>query len=160
MQNRFYDIGKCESILKSEVIKLIIVAVFLVILFVSVIVYSIIQIKNDKSKKLPYIQLVSSAIILVFLSISLGSQILSYTKDIDEKTYQQYEGPAHIRTERQIVLGGIPTGYTEYIISFEQNGAEIELAMRKVCDSVGDVDKIYIVYSIYSNYIIEFEMVE
>jgi hypothetical protein len=150
-----YNIENYESVLISEIIKLTIIAVILSLLFVAIIVYSIIQIKNDSTKKLPYIQLVGSIALFVLLAISLGLQIISYAKDITEETYIQYEGPANIRTERQIVFGGIPTGYTEYIVSFEQDGELIELSMRKSCGLTGEIEKVYIVYSKHSKYIFE-----
>lgn len=155
MPNYSYDIENYESILKSEVMKLSIIAVILLILFAVIIIYSILQIKNDRTKKSPYIQLIGAIVLLVFLVISLGSQILSYTKDITEKSYMQYEGPANIRTEHQVIFGGIPTGYNEYIVSFNHDGNQIELSMRKDCGLSGDIDKVYIVYSKYSNYVFE-----
>ena len=159
MPNYSYDINKCESLLKSEAVKLTIIAIFLTILFASIIVFSIFQIRSDKSKKMPYIQLVASLLIFVFLFISLGTQILSYNRDIADESYVQYEGSANIETKKQIVFGAIPTGYTEYIISFELDGEQIELYMRKNPDTVGYVDKIFIVYSKHSKHIIDFEIV-
>lgn len=158
MPNYSYDIEKYESILKSEVMKLSIIAIVLLVLFSVIIVYSILQIKDDQTKKLSYIQLIAVIVLLVFLGISLGSQILSYKKDITEKSYMQYDGPANIRIEHQVILGGIPTGYNEYIISFNHDGNQVELFMRKDCGLSGDIDKVYIVYSKYSNYV--FEIVE
>lgn len=67
MTNNSYDIAKCTSVLKSEVIKLTIIAIVIFILFISVIVLSILQIKNDKTKKLPYVQIVAALIIFGFL---------------------------------------------------------------------------------------------
>lgn len=157
MPNRPYNIDTYNSTLKSEVTTLTIIAVILSIIFIAIIVYSIIQIKNDKSKKLPYIQLIVAIAVFIFLAISLGSQIISYTNDITEEAYIQYEGPVTVRTEKQIILGGLPTGYTEYVISFEHNGKQIELSMRKDYGLVGDIDNIYIVYSQHSNYILEIE---
>lgn len=158
MPNHFYNIENYESTLKSELTKLTIIAVILSLLFIAIIVYSIIQIKNDKAKKFPYVQIIGSIALFVFLATSLSLQIISYTKDIAEETYIQYEGPANIRTERRIVFGGIPTGYNEYIISFKHNGELVELSTRKECGLIGDVEKIYIVYSKHSKYI--FEIVE
>ena len=89
MPNHSYDISKCTSLIKSEVIKLTIVASVLLILFLSVIVLSIIQIKNDKTKKLPYVQIVAALIIFSFLLISLGAQIAAYSKDLTENSYVQ-----------------------------------------------------------------------
>lgn len=155
MQNHSYNIDLYSSALKSEVIKLYIVATVLSILFIFVIVCSIIQIKKEKTKKIPYVQLLVAIIVFIFLLIPLSSQISSFTKDIVEQKYVQYEGPANVRAERKIILGGIPTGYTEYIISFEYNGEQIELSMRKDPGIEGNVEKIYIAYSQYSEFILE-----
>ena len=151
MTNHSYNV----DLLKSEVIKLWIVAVVLSILFIFVIVCSIIQIKKEKTKKSPYVQLFVAIIVFIFLLIPLSSQISSFTKDIVEQKYVQYEGPANIRAERKTILGGIPTGYTEYIVSFEHNGEQIELSTRKDPGIYGDIEKIYITYSQHSDSILE-----
>lgn len=150
------DIEKYESTLRNEIVKLSVIATVLILLFIGIIIYSFLQIKLDKTKKLPYIQLFATIVLLVFLSISLGLQIISYAKDISEASYIQYEGPVCIRMERQIVFGGIPTGYNEYIISFTHDGQQIDLAMRKDPKLSGDIEKAYVVYSKHSNYIFEF----
>ena len=156
MPNRTYNIEIYESTLRSEIIKLSVIAIILILLFVGIIIYSILQIKRDRVKKLPYIQLLCAILLMIFLSTSLGVQLISYGKDISEASYIQYEGPVHIRTDRQIVFGGIPTGYNEYIISFTHDGQHIELATRENPNFSGDIDKVYIVYSKHSNYIFEF----
>ena len=81
MQNHSYNIDLYSSALKSEVIKLYIVAIVLSILFIFVIVCSIIQIKKEKTKKIPYVQLFVAIIVFIFLLIPLSSQISSFTKD-------------------------------------------------------------------------------
>ena len=160
MPNHSYDISKCTSLIKSEVIKLTIVASVLLILFLSVIVLSIIQIKNDKTKKLPYVQIVAALIIFSFLLISLGAQIAAYSKDLTENSYVEYTGAATITTRKQIIFGGIPTGYTEYVITFEHEGRNVELYMRKEPDLIGNVSEITIVYATNSNYIIDFDIMQ
>ena len=137
-----------------------IIAIVLLILFVVVIVISAVQIKNDKSKKLPYIQIVSAFILFAFLFISLINQISSYSKDLSLNSYVQYEGTAKIYTRKQLNFSGIPTGYTEYIVSFELNGEQIELYTRKEPDFIGDVENIFIVYANHSKHIINFEIVQ
>ena len=149
------NVDSYTSTLKSEVTQLTIIAAVLLIMFVAIIVYSIFQIKKDRTKKLPYVQLISAIVILLFLGVSLGSQIVSFSKDINEEAYVLYEGPATVREERQLILGALTTGYTEYIISFEHNGELIELSMRKDHGFSGDIEKIYVVYSKHSNYILE-----
>lgn len=160
MPNHSYDINECTLLLKSEVTKLTIIAIVLFILFISVIVLSILQIKNDGSKKLPYAQIVASLLIFCFLSISLVIQIFSYYEDLTQSSYVQYEGEAIIQTRKQIILGGIPTGYTEYVISFEQGGKYVELYMSKEPDLVGEVNEIFVIYAKHSNYIIDFEVIQ
>ena len=154
MPTHSYNIEKYESILKSEATKLTIIAVMLSFVLIALIVYSVFEIKNNRTKIIPYIQLIGSLVLSVFLIITLGSQINSYTKDIAEKTYLQYEGSANIRVEKQILHGGIPATSTDYIISFEHNGEKIEL-FTKNYGLTGDIEKIYIVYSKYSHYILE-----
>lgn len=150
------NIDLYNSILKSKVTQLAIIAIVLCIIFIAIIVYSIIQIKEDKTKKFPYFQLIAMIVIFIFLGISLGSQIMSFTKDINEEAYILYEGPAAVREKRQVILGGrLPTAYTEYIISFEQDGEQLELSTRKNYGFDNNVEKIYIVYSKHSNYILE-----
>lgn len=155
MTSYSYNIEKYESLLKSEMVNLTIIAVVLALLFIAIIVFSIAQIKGDKTKKMPYVQLAGSIVVFVFLAFSLGSQIISYEKDIAEKAYIQYEGPATLKTKRQIIFGGLPTGYNEYVVSFEQDGDQIELYTRKDLGFIGDIEKLYVVYSKYSNYIFE-----
>lgn len=150
-----YNIEKYESVLKSEVVKLTIIAAVLVILFIAIIVFSLSEIKSDRTKKMPYVQLVGSVVVFIFLAFSLGSQIISYEKDIAEKAYMQYEGPVTFETKRHIIFGGLPTGYIEYVVSFEQGEDIIELHTRKDYGFTGDIKKIYIVYSKYSNYVFE-----
>lgn len=156
MPNHTYNIKDYETVLKNEVSKLAIILIVLCLLFIAIIIFSVIQIKKDKTKKLPYIQLIASIALFVFLAVFLTIQIVSYVKDISEKTYLQYEGPVNIRIERQVIFGGIPTAYDEYIVSFEHNGEHIELSMRKNYGLIGDIENVYIVYSKHSNYIIEF----
>ena len=85
MPNYSYDIKNCESILKSEVVKLSIIALILLLLFAGIIIYSIVQIKSDRMKKSPYIQLIGAVVLIVFLAIALGSHILSNETDIAEE---------------------------------------------------------------------------
>ena len=159
MPSHSYDISNCTSLLKSEVTKLTIVAIVLFILFVAVIVLSILQIKNNVSKKLPYVQIAVALIIFCFLSVSLETQIFSYSKDLSQDSYVRYEGAALIQARKQLIFGGLPTGYTEYAISFERNGEHIELYTRKEPDLVGDVNEIFIVYAKHSKCVIDFEVI-
>jgi len=150
-----YNVEIYTSLLTSEMTKLIIIAIVLALIFTFVIVYSALQIKEDKYKKIPYIQLVLSVVIGVFLLFSLGSQISAFAKDISCEEYIQYVGSVDIKEERQIIFGGIPTGYTEYIISFEQNGKKVELAERKDYGLSGHVEKVYIVYAENTKFILD-----
>lgn len=151
-----YDVQLYNSSLKMEIIKLSMIAIVLILIFVYMIISSAIQIKRNKTKKTTWILLFATIAIGVFLSIPLVSQISLFTKDIKEETYIQYIGPATIREECQIIFGGIPTGYAEYIISFQQEGKYVELATRKDYGLNGGVEKLYIVYSQHSGFILEF----
>lgn len=156
MPNYPYDVEKYNSMLKSEVVSLTVIGVFIAILFVFMIMYSVGMIKKDKTKKFPYIQLILVVVLSVFLLVSLVSQIGLFKKDIAEEAYVQYEGPANIKEEHRIIFGSVPTKDIEYIISFEQGGKQIELSMKKDYGLRGDVEKIYVVYSQRSKFILEF----
>lgn len=173
MSGHLYDVDKCRTLLKSQVTILTLVAVGLLVLFVSVVVLSIVEIKNGKkkndkkkngkreSKKLPYVPYVQIAVALVifcFLSVCLGNQIGTFLKDLNQDSYVVYQGTATVRTKREVRYGGIPTAYTEYVISFEQAGKKIELYTRKEPKRTGDVDEVFIVYAEHSNYMIEFDI--
>lgn len=155
MPNYIYDTEAYTSVLKSELTKLSVIAVILALIFVFIIVYSAFQIKEDKYKKIPYIQLVLSAVIGVFLLFSLGTQISAFAKDISNEAYIQYEGSVDIREEDHVVFGSLPTGYTEYIISFQQNCENVELAMREDCGLRGHVKNVYIVYAENTKFILD-----
>lgn len=171
MSGPLYDVDKCRTLLKSQVTILTLVAVGLLVLFVSVVVLSIVEIKNEKkkngktkkgkAKKLPYVPYVQIAVALVifcFLSVCLGNQIGTFLKDLNQDSYVVYQGTATVRTKREVRYGGIPTAYTEYVISFEQAGKKIELYTRKEPKRTGDVDEVFIVYAEHSNYMIEFDI--
>lgn len=171
MSDHLYDVDKCRTLLKSQVTILTLVAIGLFILFVSVVVWSIVEIKNakkknDKKKKgkvkklpyVPYVQIAVALIVFCFLSVCLGNQMGTFLKDLAQDSYVVYQGAATIQTKREVRYGGIPTAYTEYVISFEQAGKKIELYTRKDPDRIGDIDDVFIVYAEHSNYMIEFDI--
>ena len=171
MSGHLYDVDKCRTLLKSQVTILTLVAVGLLVLFVSVVVLSIVEIKNgkkknDKKKKgkvkklpyVPYVQIAVALIVFCFLSVCLGNQMGTFLKDLAQDSYVVYQGAATIQTKREVRYGGIPTAYTEYVISFEQAGKKIELYTRKDPDRIGDIDDVFIVYAEHSNYMIEFDI--
>ena len=166
MSGHLYDVDKCRTLLKSQVTILTLVAVGLLVLFVSVVVLSIVEIKNGKKKKgkakklpyVPYVQIAVALVIFCFLSVCLGNQIGTFLKDLNQDSYVVYQGTATVRTKREVRYGGIPTAYTEYVISFEQAGKKIELYTRKEPKRTGDVDEVFIVYAEHSNYMIEFDI--
>lgn len=95
MSDHLYDVGKCRTLLKSQVAILTLVAIGLFILFVSVVVWSIVEIKNakkknDKKKKgkvkklpyVPYVQIAVALIVFCFLSVCLGNQMGTFLKDL------------------------------------------------------------------------------
>lgn len=94
----------------------------------------------------------------MLLSVCLGNQIGTFLKDLNQDSYVVYQGTATVRTKREVRYGGIPTAYTEYVISFEQAGKKIELYTRKEPKRTGDVDEVFIVYAEHSNYMIEFDI--
>lgn len=171
MSNHLYDVDKCRMLLKSQVTILTLVAIGLFILFVSVVVWSIVEIKNEKKKNdkkkkgkvkklpyVPYVQIAVALIVFCFLSVCLGNQMGTFLKDLAQDSYVVYQGAATIQTKREVRYGGIPTAYTEYVISFEQAGKKIELYTRKDPDRIGDIDDVFIVYAEHSNYMIEFDI--
>lgn len=171
MSDHLYDVDKCRTLLKSQVTILTLVAIGLFILFVSVVVWSIVEIKNEKKKNdkkkkgkvkklpyVPYVQIAVALIVFCFLSVCLGNQMGTFLKDLAQDSYVVYQGAATIQTKREVRYGGIPTAYTEYVISFEQAGKKIELYTRKDPDRIGDIDDVFIVYAEHSNYMIEFDI--
>ena len=88
--------------------------------------------------------------------VSFGSSIVSYSTDLHEEAYIQYEGPATIGKRRKVVLGNIPTWYNEYYVSFNNNGEKVELSTRKDYPKEGNIEKLYIVYAQNSGEILEF----
>ena len=156
MPNRSYDIEAYNSTLQSEITKLWWIGIVLLIVLVAIVVYSVVLIKENKSKKLPYIQLIGSVVVSVFLMASFASTIVSYTKDVSEEAYVQYEGPAKISKKRKVVFGNIPTWYDEYVVSFNNNGEWVELSTRKDYETEGVIENLYIVYARNSGEILEF----
>lgn len=156
MPERSYDVGSYNLTLRSEVNELWCIGILLLIVLIAMIVYSAVLIREDMKKKFPYIQLIAVVVISVFLITSFGSSIISHYKDISEEAYIQYEGPATISKRRQVVFGNIPTWHNEYIISFNNNGEQVELSTRKDYGTEGDIENLYIVYAKNSGIILEF----
>lgn len=151
MSNHSYDVETYNATLQSEVNKLWGIGIVLLIVLIAMIVYSIVLIKEDKTKKFPYIQLIGVVVISAFLTISFSSSIISYSKDISEEAYIQYEGPATISKRR--IFG---TWLDEYVISFNNNGEQVTLSTRKDYETEGNIEKLYIVYAQNSEEILEF----
>ncbi len=156
MSNHSYNVEAYNASLQAEVNKLWGIGIVLLIVLIAMIVYSIVLIKEDKTKKFPYIQLIGVVVISIFLTISFGSSIVSYSKDISEEAYVQYEGPATISKRRKVVLGNIPTWYNEYVVSFDNNGEQVVLSTRKDYETEGNIENLYIVYAQNSGEILEF----
>ena len=156
MSNHSCNVEAYNATLQSEVNKLWGIGIVLLIVLIAMIVYSIVLIKEDRTKKFPYIQLIGVVVISIFLTISFGSSIVSYSKDISEEAYVQYEGPATISKRRKVVLGNIPTWYDEYVVSFDNNGERVALSTRKDYDKEGNIENLYIVYAQNSGEILEF----
>ena len=128
----------------------------MLMVLIAMVVYSIVLIKEDKKKKFPYIQLIGVVLVSIFLMVSFGASIVSYSTDLREEAYIQYEGPATINKRRKVVLGNIPTWYNEYVVSFDNNGEQVELSTRKDYEKEGNIEKLYIVYAQNSGEILEF----
>lgn len=156
MLNHSYNVETYNATLQSEVNKLWGIGIVLLIVLIAMIVYSVILIKQDMTKKFPYIQLIGVVVISIFLTISFSLSIISYSKDISEEAYIQYEGPATISKSRKVVLGNIPTWYNEYVVSFNNNGEQVTLSTRKDYETEGDIENLYIVYAQNSGEILEF----
>ena len=156
MSNHSYNVEAYNASLQAEVNKLWGIGIVLLIVLIAMIVYSIVLIKEDRTKKFSYIQLIGVVVVSIFLTISFGSSIVSYSKDISEEAYVQYEGPATISKRKKVVLGNIPTWYDEYVVSFDNNGEQVVLSTRKDYGIEGNIENLYIVYAQNSGEILEF----
>ena len=156
MSDHSYNVEAYHATLQSEVNKLWGIGIVLLIVLIAMIIHSIVLIKEDKTKKFPYIQLIGVVVVSILLTISFGSSIVSYSKDISEEAYVQYEGPAIISKRRKVVLGNIPTWYDEYVVSFDNNGEQVVLVTRKDYETEGNIENLYIVYAQNSGEILEF----
>ncbi|MBQ9919939.1 MAG: hypothetical protein IJO49_03840 [Clostridia bacterium] len=156
MPNHTYNVEAYNDIMQTELNKLWGIGALLLIVLIAIVVYSIVLIKEDKKKKFPYIQLIGVVLVSVFLMVSFGSSIVSYSTDLHEEAYIQYEGPATISKRRKVVLGNIPTWYNEYYVSFNNNGEKVELSTRKDYEKEGNIENLYIVYAQNSGEILEF----
>jgi len=156
MPNHTYNVEAYNDIMQTELNKLWGIGALLLIVLIAMVVYSIVLIKEDKKKKFPYIQLIGVVLVSVFLMVSFGSPIVSYSTDLHEEAYIQYEGPATISKRRKVVLGNIPTWYNEYYVSFNNNGEKVELSTRKDYEKEGNIENLYIVYAQNSGEILEF----
>lgn len=148
-----YKADLYNSILKTELVKFTIFAVILLVILISIIIGFLMEIKKNKAKKRLYVELFLVIAVFVFIFSSLFTQIVLFSMDIRSKSYICYVGPANIRAERKIAWGGIPTGYTEYVISFKNDANTVELFSRKKPKIVGNVDKVYIEYSKHSEFL-------
>ena len=156
MPNHTYDVGVYNNIMQTELNKLWGIGALLLIVLIAIVVYSVVLIREDKKKKFPYIQLVGVVLVSIFLMVSFGSSIVSYSTDLHEEAYIEYEGPATISKRRKVVLGNIPTWYNEYVVSFDNNGEQVELSTREDYEKEGKIEQLYIVYAKNSGVILEF----
>ena len=155
MPNHTYNVETYNDIMQAELNKLWGIGALLLIVLIAIVVYSFVLIREDKKKKFPYIQLIGVVLVSIFLMVSFGSSIVSYSTDLHEEAYIEYEGPATISKRRKVVLGNIPTWYNEYVISFDNNGKQVELTTRKDYDKEGNIEQLYIVYAENSGEILE-----
>lgn len=148
------NIEKYDSILKTELVKLAVVFGVLLLLLACVVWIYIPQMKKRKRKS-TYIQLGLLVLVFSFLLVSLGIQIGSYGKDLADHSYIRYERAIQVRKRRQWVLGGVPTSYSEYEISFEYEGVRYALFATRDPGADGEADNYYIVFSEHSECILE-----
>ena len=156
MPNHTYDVEVYNNIMQAELNELLVIGALLLIVLIALVVYSVVLIREDKKKKFPYIQLIGVVMVSVFLIVSFGSSIVTYSTDLHEEAYIQYEGPAAISKRRKVVFGNIPTWYNEYYVSFNNNGEKVELSTRKDYEKEGNIEQLYIVYAKNSGVILEF----
>ena len=156
MPNHTYDVEVYNNIMQAELNELWGIGALLLIVLIAMVVYSVVLIREDMKKKFSYIQLIGVVLVSVFLMVSFGSSIVSYSTDLHEEAYIQYEGPATISKRRKVVLGNIPTWYNEYYVSFNNNGEKVELSTRKDYEKEGNIENLYIVYAQNSGEILEF----
>lgn len=73
--------------------------------------------ERGKRKKLSYIQLVAVVVIFIFLGICLGSQIFSFTKDLNQEAYVLYEGPAARAKDNVVKMAVKQKGQMVYTVA-------------------------------------------
>lgn len=156
MSNHSYNVEAYNATLQSEVNKLWGIGILLLIVLIAMVVYSVVLIKEDRTKKFPYVQLIGVVLISVFLITSFGHSVVLHSKDIAQEAYIQYEGPATISKRRKVVFGNIPTWYNEYVVSFDNNGEQVTLSTRKDYETEGNIENLYIVYAQNTGKILEF----
>ena len=156
MPNHSYSVETYNASLQSEINKLWIIGIGLLIVLIAIVAYSIVILKEDKTKILPYVQLIGAVVVSVLLITSFSSTIISYYKDISQEAYIQYEGSATISKRRKVVLGNIPTWYNEYVVSFYNNGEQVTLSTRRDYETEGNIEHLYIVYAQNSGEILVF----
>lgn len=158
MSNSSYFVDAYNATLKSEITGRIFIIAALLVLLLLIFLYSFLQIRKDKAKKGAYTFLGMMILVFAFFGVSLGSEIASYAKDIREQAYIMYEGPATIRTERQVVYGSTMR-YDNYVLSFYDD-QQIEIYMEERPKDVGNVKKMYIVYSQHAKCLLEYRIIE
>lgn len=155
--NHPYDIEKYRHLLRTDLVTLSAVASVLAVLLIGLIVYTILQIRKNKTKKLPYISLLAIIAVAILLSISMTSSIRSLAQDVSEGAYIAYEGTVNVCREKWVLAGGIPTSYDEYRITFWDGGEQVTLTVRKDPGFAGDAEGVYLVYTKHSNRLLEIE---
>ncbi len=154
MENYLYNTEAYNATLRSELIKLSVIGILLLMVLIAMAVYSVVLIKEDKRKKFPYVQLIGVAVVSVFLMLSFGRSVISYSKDFADEAYIQYEGPAVISKQRKVVLGNIPTGYDEYVVPLKTTVSRSLYQRERIMEKRATL-RIYIVYAQHSGIILE-----
>lgn len=151
-----YDIEKYNSVLGKQVAIFVVGAIIVVIMFSVLAVMFAREIKEDKTKKFPYVRLVLAIVLGATLFFGVVHKIFNLSKDIAQEAYIQYEGSLSVKEHHWRFFGVSGITHTDYIITFEQDGNIIELSLNKNYALTGDVENVYLVYSKRSMEILEF----
>ena len=165
MNNPYYSIEQCESILRAEAKATSDIITLIAVVFAGIFIYCIVALLIKRRKKTSctsvYIELISVIVGIVVFSFYLIPRYTAPLRDINEQAYIQYEGPAIIQSKKMV--DGFEwfsaRSSSKYYVSLEQNGETIELKMDD-SEERGYYEKVYITYGKHSKLVIQFDIVE
>ena len=157
MLNRLENTEHYDAIMRSSLIQYSVLAAALVLLFIILLVQTINMIRQGRTKKWPYAQLVGYILIFTLIGNTVGSRVICHAKDISEQAYIQYEGAATTKLDRTIV-GGVT--HNNHTISFESNGKQVELFLEETPPFIGNFNEVYLVYAKRSRVVLEIKYVD